>query len=236
MPTLSPNELKSRKRARGPLCEERGTPIVSFSRVSYRTRDGNIWHKDPNPRLPTISTPHVVPPGSLTQQANLNKSAIELFELFIPDEVYAELVYYTNEKIALLSKSYKSDKATTGETGISELKALVGILVMSGLKNDNHVSSRAMWNPFDGCPLYRSAMSNARFVFLMRCLRFDNSKTRPERVALDRLAPIRNTWDTFISACKNCYVPGPHLTIDEQLVPFRGNVPFKMYIPNKPAK
>ena len=32
------------------------------------------------------------------------------------------------------------------------------------------------------------------------------------------------------------YIPGPHITVDEQLIAFRGRCAFKMHIANKPAK
>ncbi|KAK5887853.1 hypothetical protein CesoFtcFv8_016414 [Champsocephalus esox] len=32
------------------------------------------------------------------------------------------------------------------------------------------------------------------------------------------------------------YEPGPEVTVDEQLVPFRGRCGFKQYMPSKPAK
>ncbi|KAL7402948.1 hypothetical protein ABVT39_022285 [Epinephelus coioides] len=32
------------------------------------------------------------------------------------------------------------------------------------------------------------------------------------------------------------YNPGPEVTVDERLVPFRGRCPFKVYIPSKPGK
>ena len=236
VPALSPNELKSRKRARGPLCDSTGSSIVRYDKETYRTRDGHIWHRDPNPRMPKVASPHTVPPGSLTQQVNELCSPHELFELFIPDEEIAAITVYTNDKILLYRAKFKAQKATTEETNIMEIKALFGILVMTGVKNDNHVAAKQMFAPFQGCAFYRSVMSKSRFTFLMRVLRFDNAQTRADRVAVDRLAPIRSLWDAFVGACKNVYVPGPHLTIDEQLVPFRGKVPFKMYIPNKPAK
>ena len=236
VPSLSPNELKSRKRARGPLCESTGSAIVRYEKGTYRTRDGNIWHRDPNPRMPKVTSPHIVPPGSLTQETNELSNPHEFFERFIPDEEVAAITVYTNDKILAFRARFKAQTATTEETNIMEIKALLGILLMTGLKSDNHVSSRQMFAPFQGCSLYRSVMSKSRFTFLMRVLRFDNAQTRAERVAVDRLAPIRSLWDSFISACKTVYVPGPHLTIDEQLVPFRGKAPFKMYIPNKPAK
>ena len=35
---------------------------------------------------------------------------------------------------------------------------------------------------------------------------------------------------------RDAYTPGPHMTVDEQLVCFRGKCPFRQYIPLKPGK
>ena len=35
---------------------------------------------------------------------------------------------------------------------------------------------------------------------------------------------------------RDAYTPGPHMTVDEQLVCFRGRCPFRQYIPSKPGK
>ncbi|GFQ86803.1 DDE_Tnp_1_7 domain-containing protein [Trichonephila clavata] len=43
-------------------------------------------------------------------------------------------------------------------------------------------------------------------------------------------------WDDFIKNCVDSYKPGSYVTIDEQLLAFRGRCPFRMCIPNKPAK
>ncbi|XP_068215325.1 uncharacterized protein [Palaemon carinicauda] len=212
------------------------SPLTPSDKDIYRTKDGNVWHQDPNPRLTKVTSPHTVPPGSLTQRANELRNPHELFELFIPDEELAATTVYTNDKILAHRAKYKVQSSTTVDTSISEIKALIGILIMTGLKNDNRVSVAQMFSPFEGCSLYRSTMSKARFSFLMRVLRFDNSQTRTQRMLVDKLAPIRAMWESFVGACKNVYVPGPHLTIDEQLVPFRGKTPFKMCIPNNPAK
>ena len=47
---------------------------------------------------------------------------------------------------------------------------------------------------------------------------------------------ISKIWEEFIEVCKTKYKPSSYVTIDEQLVGFRGHCPFRMYIPNKPAK
>jgi len=36
------------------------------------------------------------------------------------------------------------------------------------------------------------------------------------------LSPIRELWDLFINNCKSNYTPGENLTIDEQLLGFKG--------------
>ncbi|GLD46315.1 piggyBac transposable element-derived protein 4-like protein [Lates japonicus] len=113
---------------------------------------------------------------------------------------------------------------------------MLGIFIFSGGQKDNHLSTKEMWNPSTGAPVYRAAMSEGRFSFLLACLRFDDPDTRQERQAMDKFAPIRKIWDIFIDNCKKLYVPGENITVDKQLLAFRGRCPFRMYIPNKPAK
>ena len=93
-----------------------------------------------------------------------------------------------------------------------------------------------MWSTVTGCPLYRAAMSKCRFEFLIACMRFDNPDTYAERQQQDKFANMRELWDSFISNCGRLYVPHVNLIVDEQLLGFRGNCPFRMYIPNKAAK
>lgn len=79
-------------------------------------------------------------------------------------------------------------------------------------------------------------MSANRFRFLLRCLIFDNVHTREARKSVDKLAAIREIFEMFNNNCKNVYKSIDNLTIDEQLVAFRGNFQFRVYMPSKPAK
>lgn len=74
-------------------------------------------------------------------------------------------------------------------------------------------------------------MSEERFKFLTRCLRIDDLKTREARRKDDKFTAVREVWDIFIEN----FVPQENLTVDEQLLGFRGRCPFRMYMPNKPA-
>ena len=50
------------------------------------------------------------------------------------------------------------------------------------------------------------------------------------------MAAFRYVWDCFLANCKRVFIPSDCVTIDEQLVPFRGRCKFMQYMPSKPAK
>lgn len=48
-----------------------------------------------------------------------------------------------------------------------------------------------------------------------------------------RLFKVKNFLQIFNSSCEKAYVPGKDTVIDESLVPFRGRVIFRQYLPSK---
>ncbi|GBP02746.1 PiggyBac transposable element-derived protein 4 [Eumeta japonica] len=118
------------------------------------------------------------------------------------------------------------------ESDLSE----IGILVLTAVKKDQHLSVEELFDRSYCGTKYISVLTKARFQFLMSSyLRFDDKSLRIQLVG-DKFAPIRKVWDMFVQKCRENYSPGPYLTVDEQLLAFRGKCSFKMYIPNKPAK
>ena len=67
-------------------------------------------------------------------------------------------------------------------------------------------------------------------------LRFDDKRARAERLKIDHMAAFRHIWELFLSNCRTTFIPSECVTIDEQLVPFRGRCKFKQYMPSKPCK
>ncbi|KAG5862384.1 hypothetical protein JTB14_007490 [Gonioctena quinquepunctata] len=117
-----------------------------------------------------------------------------------------------------------------------ELKALFGVLILSAAKKDNHLSARHMFDSTISGKFYRSCMNCDRFLYLLNCIRCDDKETREERKINDPFTHIREIWEILIDTCRHSYSPTSYVTIDEQLLAFRGRCPFRMYIPNKPAK
>lgn len=79
-------------------------------------------------------------------------------------------------------------------------------------------------------------MSLEYFRYLNSCIRFDDKIDRVERRERDKLAAIRNVFQKQNDNLKTLYVVGDCVTVDEQLIPFRGKSPFTQYIPSKPYK
>ena len=67
------------------------------------------------------------------------------------------------------------------------------------------------------------------------CIRFDDRRNRLSSAVRDKSAPIRNVYDRWNNNLK-CMSLGKNVTVDEQLISFRGRCPFRYYIPLKPAK
>jgi len=79
-------------------------------------------------------------------------------------------------------------------------------------------------------------MSYDRFLFLLRCIRFDDLQTRSGRSQTDKLAPVCTILDIFVKNCQQCYNTSEFTSIDQMLHPFRGWCSFIQYMSNKPAK
>ncbi|CAJ1064709.1 dual specificity protein phosphatase 26 isoform X1%2C partial [Xyrichtys novacula] len=79
-------------------------------------------------------------------------------------------------------------------------------------------------------------MSRKRFHQILRAMRFDDKMQRRARFKNDKLAPIRSLWDMWRHRLPLLFNPGSEVTIDEQLLPFKGRCSFKQYMPKKPAK
>lgn len=176
-------------------------------------------------------------------------SGLEAWRLCFTKENLDAVTEHTNREIEVQRLKYNRDVSEecdtddvgnrpsyTRKTDSTEVQALIGILYYAGVMKMGGVFTKELFDANVGIPIFRAAMPEARFRFLVNCLRFDNKETREGRKATDKLAAFRDIFEQSINAMKHLYVPSEYITIDEQLVGFRGRCPFKMYIPSKPDK
>lgn len=164
------------------------------------------------------------------------KSVLQTWSLFFTDEMLAGIVEYTNIYIDLVSANV-INKRKVRPMSLVELKCLIGLLYLLSIHGGNRINLEEFWADDGlGMPRFIASMSLNRFRFLLRMLRFDDKRSRQERREKDLLCPVREIFERFVSNCRQHYCVGEYVTLDEMLWAFRGKCPFRIYMPNKPAK
>ena len=178
----------------------------------------NSFHPGQN-RIPKVST------------------EVEAFRLFFDKVVIDRIVECTNLYISKVASNLSYNRNSSGPTDKEELEALIGLLFLIGTLKSSRTQVKHLWNIEDGIgfDICRCAMSYERFTFLMRVVHFDDYRTRSERKAKDKFCHIRDFFEWIVKNFQKYYTPSEYMTIDEQLLPFRGRCPFKVYIPSKPV-
>ena len=106
--------------------------------------------------------------------------------------------------------------------------AYLGLLYLIGIKKSHHANVKDIF-PSYGTRIEiasHAVMSYKRFLFITRCLIFDDKNTRVERRKVNILAAIREFFQAFVNNCKLSFNLSESTTIDEMLHPFRGRCSF----------
>ena len=92
-------------------------------------------------------------------------------------------------------------------------------------------------DPLLKMPIFNTVMTRNRFQIILSFLHFANNANYdandPKR---DKLFKIRPIMDCLISKFKSVYMPGEHISIDEELLLWKGRLSFKQYIANKRSR
>lgn len=219
--------------------DEDDTPLSNL--YFARGKDTSLikWRKTPlgPANVRTRSSNIVIRLPGTKGAARDARSERDCFNLFFDDQVLQVIARSTNIYIATLRQKFSRERDAK-DTNVTEIRALIGVLLLTGCLGANRKNSSGIWDNSRGSGIeccYLS-MSQRRFHFLLRCLRFDDIRDRNQRREIDRLSAIRELFELVINNFQRYYTPSEYTTLDEQLVKFRGRCPFKMYIPSKPGK
>lgn len=160
-----------------------------------------------------------------------------MFFFFFDDSAISIITKSTNIKIQAIQNKY-SHEHDAKKTDEVEIKAVIGVLILAGVSKSGRQNIFKLFDDSKGTGLEAVylAMSSQRFSFLLRILRFDNFTDGEQRRDIDKLAAIRKLFEIIVQNFQNNFIPSEYLTIDEQLIAFRGRCSFRQYIPSKPAR
>lgn len=211
--------------------------IIEPTQRVIRAPNRHIWNSQPGPQNVRTASRNIVfsrrdVVGTARDALTPDECFLEMFD----ETMFNKIIQHTNAEMNRKKVNYNNRTSFIHPIDIVEMKAFVAVLVNSAVCKDNHLAVRELFDTEYSGSCYKSIMSSERFEFILTCIRFDDRETRVERKKEDPFAPIRELWDDFTSNCRSKYKPGSYVTVDEQLLGFRGKCMFRMYIPNKPSK
>ncbi|XP_044764485.1 piggyBac transposable element-derived protein 4-like [Coccinella septempunctata] len=169
--------------------------------------------------------------------AMINESPLQHFRLFLDSQILEEMVSQTNLYATQVSMAASVIPANsrirkwypTSPDEMLKFLGLIGYMGLVKMPSIRHYWSRKL--------LYRNSVSNImsrnRFELLLHFWHFTDNEMCPPGNRVHKFQPF---LDTLVKKYQQVFTPGSTFCIDESLVPFRGRLIFKQYIPLKTHK
>ena len=149
---------------------------------------------------------------------------IDFYRLFVDDEMINFIIDETNRYGCQKNPKW-------APTTVPELKKLIGLTMQMGIVKLPVLRDYWSGDPvFGGHPICATTMPRARFEGLLSNIHLADNATADRT---DRLYKVSEFVGKFNQRCQELYYPEKKVCIDESLIPFRGRIIFRQYIPNK---
>ncbi|KAG0716485.1 hypothetical protein GWK47_009591 [Chionoecetes opilio] len=129
-PAATPGATRGRRRRRDCAGRDDEDLLVKFNHATMTSRQGYVWKTRPQVVAATRTAARNIigpfTPGP-TQEAAQAKTLQECFCLFINDELVAQVVQWTNQKIDEIAAKFTRKTATIQRTTATEIRALLGV-------------------------------------------------------------------------------------------------------------
>lgn len=177
------------------------------------------WRSDISFACPPLHVFH--PPMNTVTKTG---SPLRYFSQYFPGIVFEEMSEKTN------LYAVQENVAHFPATNPNEMKKFVGIMIMMG--NLQYPRVRLYWDSKLGIPFISQCMTLNRFFKLRNCVHIVDSRKNPNNN--DRIWKVRPWYNYLRRRCLDLPLE-TNLCIDEQMVPFKGQIDIKQYMKDKPS-
>ena len=162
---------------------------------------------------------------------------IDIYNCIITDDLLIMISTATNNYTENILTSQpitrRSRLSHWHETSPAEIRKFVGIILYMGLVHKSEIyqywSKSVLYND----QLIPSIMTRERFELLWGMIHFSDHQVNDESSRLHKIEPLITHLLTRYQAM---YEPGENIVLDESMVPFRGRLLFRQYLPGKAHK
>lgn len=163
---------------------------------------------------------------------------LDAYKLFVTEDLWQLIVEETNrfaQQSLTGRRASKSRLKVWVDTDKNEIMRFFSIILVMGFNSLPSVNSYWSKDPMFKNEFIANTMPRDRFLLLHRCLHFCNNEDTFLDTS-DRLYKIKTALGILNKNFQTVLTPGRILVIDESMVPFRGRLKFRQYIPNKTHK
>ena len=193
--------------------------------------DNTTTRNDPNP------APDFQGVSGLVTQPPADADVSYFLGLFPHDEFFDLVVTQTNlyaeQFIATTILTNHALAQAWKRTSRPEMKRFFGLYILMGLTRKNWLREYWAKDPMVYTPIFGAVMSRNRFDVLLQFLHFVHNATADRT---DKLYKVRPLLDLLGAIFKAVHKPEREVSIDEELIKFKGSVAFRQYIPSKRAR
>lgn len=150
---------------------------------------------------------------------------LDYFMNYFPEGEFEKMAKYTN------IYAEQKNKLNFHDTTSSEMKVFVGVHLLIGCLK--HTRIRLYWTSDFRVNLIADSISRNRFFELRSCFHVINNNEITVNNE-DKFIKIRPLYDSFLKHCKTL-PKSTNLSIDEQMIKFKGKLGVKQYMKGKPC-
>ena len=164
----------------------------------------------------------------------------DFLNLFINDEDFALMATETNRyysQIRLRNRENVKPNARY-ETSANEIKQFLGLTLNMGIVEKPSIRSYWSNDSLIETPIFHKTMSRDRYLNLLTFSHItDNEQAVPRgHDDYNPLFKVCSFKETLQRRFRTIYTPEQHIAIDEGMVPWKGRLSFRQYLPNKPDR
>lgn len=171
---------------------------------------------------------------------------IDFFKLFISDEFIDEvLVQETNKYAADFFNSAQGQNIKPQsrfhkwtDVNIDDMKRFLAMVIAMGMVQHQDIQDYWSKDEMLSTPFFGKTMTKNRFLLILSLFHLNNNDNNVARGqdGHDPIFKVRRVYDHLRMKFEEVYSPGENIAIDEGMIAWRGNLSFRVYMPDKPDK